>query len=284
MRQTVDPGRWTGLERSCARDWVRSSAPVDGVQRLRAWFSGRAFETHRHDTYAIGVTERGVQDFDYRGAARRALPGDVVVLHPDEPHDGRAGGPDGFGYRIIYIEPARVAEAARAIRGRPGPLPFVREVVTRNRALAAAVSSAFRDDGDADAAVVRLTERLLDASGAGGAVRLDDVAVARARELLDAETARVVGSAELEAVSGLTRYELARQFRAALGTSPYRYSVMRRIDRARRELHTGSTLADVAATTGFADQAHFTRVFKARLGVTPARYRALINSPSRARS
>ena len=257
---------------------------MDGVQRLRAWFSGRAFETHRHDTYAIGVTERGVQDFDYRGAALRALPGDVVVLHPDEPHDGRAGGPDGFGYRIIYIEPARVAEAARAIRGRPGPLPFVREVVTRNRALAAAVSSAFRDDGDADAAVVRLTERLLDASGAGGAVRLDDVAVARARELLDAETARVVGSAELEAVSGLTRYELARQFRAALGTSPYRYSVMRRIDRARRELDTGSTLADVAATTGFADQAHFTRVFKARLGVTPARYRALVNSPSRARS
>jgi AraC-like DNA-binding protein len=115
-------------------------------------------------------------------------------------------------------------------------------------------------------------------------VRVDARAIARARELLDAETTRVIESVELEAVTGLTRYELARQFRAALGTSPYRYSLMRRIERARRELHEGTRLTDVALATGFADQAHLTRVFKAAVGVTPARYRALVNSPSRGRS
>ena len=88
---------------------------------------------HRHDTYAIGVTEAGVQTFDYRGRAERSAPGQVVVLHPDEVHDGRAGTEAGFGYRIVYVEPARIAAAVRAVRGRPAPLPFVREPVSAAR-------------------------------------------------------------------------------------------------------------------------------------------------------
>src|SRR5712692_8448224 len=126
-----------GLERSCgARDWVLGRGPVGGVELLRAWFRGRAFARHRHDTYAIGLTEAGVQMFDYRGRVECSTPGQVVVLHPDEAHDGRAGDEDGFGYRIVYVEPARIAAAVRAIRGRPGPLPFVREPVSQNPTLA----------------------------------------------------------------------------------------------------------------------------------------------------
>ena len=94
-------------------------------------------------------------------------------------------------------------------------------------------------------------------------------------ELLDAAIARVVSSSELEAATGLTRHELARQFRAALGTSPYRYSLMRRLDRAAALLRRGEPLADVALDTGFADQAHLTRMFKAAHGLPPARHRAL---------
>ena len=103
-----------GLERSCdAGDWVRGRGPVGGVELLRAWFGGRAFARHRHDTYAIGVTEAGIQVFDYRGRVERSTPGEVVVLHPDEAHDGRAGGGDGFGYRIVYVEPARDRKSTR---------------------------------------------------------------------------------------------------------------------------------------------------------------------------
>ena len=82
-------------------------------------------------------------------------------------------------------------------------------------------------------------------------------------------------STELERVSGLSRYDLARQFRALLGTSPYRYLLMRRLDLARELIHRRRALAEVACEAGFADQAHFTRVFKAAFGLTPARYRAL---------
>jgi AraC-like DNA-binding protein len=147
--------------------------------------------------------------------------------------------------------------------------------------LAAAIDAASRDEPEPlaiDDLLLRLTEALLEADpsdGGAGRIVLDGRAVDRARRLLDAETARVVRSSELEAVTGLTRYELARQFRAATGTSPYRYSLMRRLDHARGRLGEGVPLAEVALACGFADQAHLSRMFKAAVGLPPARYRAL---------
>ena len=255
------------------------------MQTLQAWFSGRGFETHRHDTYAIGLTDVGVQAFDYRGVAETSTPGQVVVLHPDETHDGRAGTPDGFGYRIVYLAPTRIHEAARAIRGRSCPLPFVREAVATNQAVAAAIEAAFRLDPvplAIDSLVVGLTEALLDADPSSRqeptAAPLAERALARARAFLDAESDRVIRSSELEAITGLTRYDLARQFRRAYGTSPYRYSLLRRLDCARTQLHDHEPPAEVALATGFADQAHLTRKFKSAFGLTPSHYQSITHT------
>jgi len=252
------------------------------VELLTAWFAGAAYQKHRHDTYAIGLTDQGVQVFDYRGATRTAMPGEVVALYPDEVHDGRAGTDEGFGYRIIYVEPAHLSEALRALRGRPVALPFVGDPVSRNAKLARAIDAAFRlpmEPLASDSLLVELAEGLLDAGHAGPSssaeIRIDARAVERARRFLDAARTRVVHSAELESVTGLTRYDLARQFRRMFGTSPYRYLLMRRLDFARELIHEGRSLVDVACDAGFADQAHFTRVFRSAFGLTPARYRAL---------
>jgi AraC-like DNA-binding protein len=265
-----------GLERSCARDWVRCGEAEGGVQRMSAWFGGAAFARHRHDTYAIGLTDSGVQRFYYRGETHSSMPGEAVVLHPDEPHDGFAGTAEGFGYRILYVDPARVAAAASAIAGHARPLPFVRRPVVKAGKLARALRAAF--DGPleplaADTIVLQVTESLLEGLD-DSTVRIDAKAVERARQLLDAADDRVVRSAELETASGLSRFELARQFRARLGTSPYRYSLLRRLARSRDRIHD-RPLAELALAAGFADQAHFTRAFRQAFGVTPARYRKL---------
>jgi hypothetical protein len=260
---------------------VRGRGPIDGVELLRARLTGRAYATHRHDTYAICVTEAGVQAFDYRGRTETSRPGNVVVLHPDEPHDGRSGAEGGFGYRIVYVEPARIADAVRAIRGRPTPLPFVAEPVSHNAALARAVAAAFQSTPEPlalDAVVVGLAEGLLQGAPGeeppGPPRRLDRAALGRARAYLAGRCA-VVRSGGLEAITGLSRYELARQFRALYGTSPYRYSVMRRLDVARERLRAGARPADAALAAGFADQAHLTRLFRSAYGVTPGRYARL---------
>jgi len=274
-----------GLERLCGeggRDWLRPSEAVGGVELLEAWLQRLAYRWHRHDTYAIGLTESGVQAFAYRGTAHASTPGQVVVLHPDEPHDGHAGTAAGFGYRQLYVEPALVSEAVRSLVGRACALPFVRPPVTTNPTLAAAIRAAFRDGREPlaiDDLIVRLAAGLLAADPGRGLVplprRVDVAAVDRARQFLSAQTTGVVTSRELEGVTGLSRYDLARQFRAVTGTSPYRYGLMRRLGRARVEIARGRPLVEVALETGFADQAHFTRMFVAAFGITPGGYRAV---------
>jgi hypothetical protein len=96
------------------------------VELFEAWFRGSAYRRHRHDTYAIGVTETGLQAFAYRGATHRSVPGNVVVLHPDEAHDGRAGSEAGFGYRQLYVAPSLILAALRELYGEGAVLPFAR--------------------------------------------------------------------------------------------------------------------------------------------------------------
>ena len=83
-----------------------------------------------------------------------------------------------------------------------------------------------------------------------------------------------IGVADLAAALGLSTGFLTLAFHGALGTTPHRHLLERRLARARTKLTaTGETIAVVAAECGFADQAHLTRHMRAAFGVTPAAYR-----------
>jgi AraC-like DNA-binding protein len=264
-------------------DFLLLDEPQAGLQRLVARFRGHAYDLHRHECYAIGITDWGVQAFRYRGAERASLAGQVMVIHPDETHDGHAGIPRGFAYRMIYLEPALVQ---RALRGAHAP-PFVPEVVADDAATAEILSEAFVDFPSSldplalDGIVARLADALAwrgdQGRGRSSSPRAH-VRVEAARAYLAAESSRAITSSHLEAVTGLDRFTLAREFRAVLGTSPHRYLVGRRIAQARALIMAGTGLADAAAAAGFVDQSHLTRLFKARYGVTPGRWAALARS------
>lgn len=72
----------------------------------------------------------------------------------------------------------------------------------------------------------------------------------------------------------MNRYQLIRAFRAVTGLTPHAWQLNQRITLARAWLQRGDSLAAVAQQLGFADQAHFQRVFKAYTGVTPGQFRA----------
>jgi AraC-like DNA-binding protein len=257
-------------------DFLIVEPPAAGLQRLRAGFSGHAYDLHRHETYAVGVTDTGFQCFHYRGAAQTSTGGRIIVIHPDEAHDGHAGAASGFVYRMLYADPALIGAA---LGGRT--LPFVGDPVFDDPPLRNILADAFADfsepigDLAAPGLIAALADALARRAGSPSvARRLPDKALNIARRLLD-EAVGPVSAAMLEEETGLDRYTLARSFRDRFGTSPHRYLVGRRLERVRVEIAHGASLADAAYAVGFADQSHMTRHFKARFGLTPGRYAAL---------
>ncbi|MDR5760925.1 AraC family transcriptional regulator [Caballeronia sp. LZ035] len=261
-------------------DWVRRAVPGEGIERIEAWFGGKAYGVHRHDTYAIGRTLAGVQSFNYRRGLRNSIAGQTMVLHPDEAHDGQAGTCEGFRYRMLYVDPALI----QAVLGGRA-LPFIEGGVTTDPRVSRATEALLqRTEGvlppleplERHDALTELALALAQASGARLADDTGDYASAvRAHDFLLAHCDCLITLDELERVTGRDRFALSRDFRKFYGTSPYRYLTLRRLDLVRRLMLAGTSLADVAAQAGFADQSHMTRQFTRAYGMPPARWRAI---------
>lgn len=241
------------------------------IERVANRLVAGAFSPHRHDTYTVALTMTGVQAFNYRGAMRHSLPGQVLILHPEELHDGHCHDEAGFSYRAAYVPPAHV----QAVLG-GADLPFVADGVSTSPALIAAAynmvvdCAGITDPGAYEDALYDLAQAMSIEAGAAAHARIANrTAVMQAREYL--ETAVVSGARldQLERATGYDRWQLSRDFRAVLGTSPYRYLQHRRVDLAKQLLREGATLADAAHGAGFADQSHFGRTFRKAVGLTP---------------
>jgi len=247
------------------------SPPGAKVELVEARLREGAFSPHRHDTYTIALTTTGVQSFNYRGETWRSLPGQVMILHPDEVHDGYCSDEAGFSYRAAYLPPADVQTVIGGAQ-----LPFLPNGVSSDPAL---ISAAL---GFVEACAARIEplgyldalQRLVYAmqgveSRPAKRRTLNVLAVERVRDFLDSIPGPGTGLEQLEAIAGYDRWQLSRDFRSLFGTSPYRYLQCRRIERARQLLRSGLTLAAAAHEAGFADQSHFGRTFRRTFGTTP---------------
>ena len=122
-------------------------------------------------------------------------------------------------------------------------------------------------------AIRRYAEQLPD--GADGWLQaLRDRWVSRALVLLHHEIDCPWTVDALGARVGLSRAALTERFNRTVGMAPMQYLNAWRIHVAAQELlHSGQTIAEVAAAVGYASEAAFTRAFKRQLGLPPARWR-----------
>jgi AraC-like DNA-binding protein len=253
---------------------VRDAA--SGVEAISARFAGHAYDLHRHADWLVGVTRAGVQEFHCRGARRRSTPGRVILMEPEEAHDGAAGAPGGFAYAMLYLPQPWLAAALPGAAGFRTPLVEDAALATAIRravrALAAPLPRLMRDA--ALDAVAQALRPQLGAPPAAAAGR-DRGLASRARAVLHARMAEDIGADALAAAAGAAdRFRLARAFRAAHGVAPHAYLVQLRLLEAKRRLAAGEAPAEVAAACGFADQSHLGRWFRRAYGVTPGAYRA----------
>lgn len=98
----------------------------------------------------------------------------------------------------------------------------------------------------------------------------------RIDELIDAHLQDTITIDQMAKEAQLGVWTFTKHFKTATGRSPHEYVLDRRVERARHLLGQGDmAIKEVAYCCGFSDQAHMTRVFRARLGVTPSRLKAV---------
>ena len=152
--------------------------------------------------------------------------------------------------------------------------------------LARLLDSARRNlDGDREAAkdsITRASSLLqieLDRNAAGTTTRAAPGSLAawqvhRVKAYVDAHLETPILTRDLARVAQRSNAYFCRAFKRTVGEAPHAFIVARRLHRASELMLTSNdSLADIAVSCGFADQAHLCRVFRSRHGQSPAVWR-----------
>jgi AraC-like DNA-binding protein len=274
------------------------ATPVSGTETTRFWrdrrfhnmecltanFITHEFSPHSHDTFSIGAIELGCQVAMIRGAREHTGPGALYLINPGEVHDGQPGAPEGYRYRMIYPDPALLTEILEEVTGRSvlGSPSFARQLLT-DPPLAMAFNKAHRaieekaptlEGEESMYSVLAMMFARHGSSIIRMPERQEPMAMRRVRDYISSHFAEEIGLEALAREAGLSRAHMIRAFRKHYYITPHAYQTDLRVRHARHLLRRGASPSETALACGFADQAHLTRHFKARTGLTPAVFRA----------
>lgn len=96
----------------------------------------------------------------------------------------------------------------------------------------------------------------------------------RVLEYIDAHLDRKIELEALAKLLGMSQFHFSRLFKQSLGTSPYRYAIQQRVERAKQLLkHSDLTIIEIALDCGFSSHGHLSRQFRQVTGMTPKAFR-----------
>ncbi|MEG0223798.1 MAG: AraC family transcriptional regulator [Comamonas sp.] len=265
--------------RALTEFWRDAAMPY--AESRRACDSRACYRPHSHATFSIGAVDGGGSCFTGAPGGSVTLQVGTLVLvpagrvHACNPEPGGA-----WSYQMLHLDAAWLqgvraeyaGDDSAAIRIVADPAAYAR-FCRLNALLFSAAAAQYKE-----AALIEFIGAMDGAQGlriaAGPASARCSAQLQPVLEFLRHAPGVHTELADLARLAGMSRFQLIRSFRAATGLTPHAWQLNQRINRAREHLRAGAGLADVAHGLGFADQAHFQRVFKVHAGVTPGRFRA----------
>jgi AraC family transcriptional regulator len=240
--------------------------------------AGSALPWHTHPGPTLCFVYAGAFTESFAGVTLECTPGTLKITPAGEPHWNRFGREDTHGL-LVEADASRVESlggfaAVLAERG-----SFQDETLA---VLAWRVAGELRRrDTAAPLAIEGLLLELLAGAARERELRLTGTLprwLAEARDYLH-DPGQVGSLSELATAVGVHPVTLARGFRKAYGCSVGAYLRWLRVARAARELaETDAPLAEIALAAGFADQSHFSNVFRRETGLSPSAFRRAVRT------
>lgn len=255
------------------RAQFRQFAQLPGVELYHAHISRYAFEPHTHEAFGIGTIDEGAQRFRYRGTSYIAPTNSLIMMNPDELHTGESACERGWRYRMIYLQPAMLEQ----LSGERGW--WFSDVMRQDSRLAQRVAqllsllwqneSTLAQQGT----LLELVETLRPQARIGDPLLCEPThRFAIVRDYLREHYADNIALEQLSQLVTLTPWHFLRAFRQHYHVTPHQMLMAFRLFEAKLQLAQGKPAAQVAVDVGLSDQAHLTRCFAHRYGITPVRY------------
>ncbi len=252
---------------------------LDDLELLHTQNVADGYAKHLHEEYALCYLQTGLVKTHYKGSSHLSPAQSFTVMNPTEPHRGEVISEENASYYSLYLSASSLQQVCCEVFAKP-VLPYFGQPIIFDKPLARKLhcflSALKRSNLEAQtyyiAFVTQLLQHHADTTFVLPALKQDVSTVERAKNYLHAHYQSDITLDELAGVVGLDRAYLIRTFKKAAGLPPHAYLTQVRLNEAKKQLTRGLPIAEVALNTGFADQSHFSRVFKHTFGITPGAY------------
>jgi AraC family transcriptional regulator len=103
-------------------------------------------------------------------------------------------------------------------------------------------------------------------------------------DYIETHLSEKIAAGDLADLANLSKGQLSKAFKISVGVPPFRYIVRRRLELACTMMRTTrEPLSQVAIACGLCDQAHFSRLFRNEIGMSPSAWRRAMLTPDTAK-
>lgn len=249
--------------------------PLPGIGERRKYRKVvQPFAAHSHDYYVIGLVEEGERTLICNGHPFTLKPQDMIVFNPGDVHSCEQSSETLFAYDSIAVE----AEFLHYVKLTSPKVQNNRITLVFRKILKAIDAKDFSHIAES---ISQLCELLIDKRSPGVANHLHEDAAHRVLARFYGHLAETPSLSNLAKDEQLSTYSLIRAYKECFSITPMKHLTSLRVECAAKLLRSGVDPTTVAAEVGFADQAHLTRSFKQRMGVTPASYQRMTRDDGR---